>query len=160
MAESKEKTTSYGVLLLAQPGLLFMGHVTGMKIWDIPKGGADNAELPYDAARRETLEETGLVLPTSGLQDLGVLKYRSSKALHLFAARVDPESIDLSKCNCTSYFQHYLTKKDTKEIDAFKWVTFDSIAQHAAKNMIKVLTETLNLKELLNSAPNIEVGQA
>lgn len=55
--------------------------------WSIPKGEPDPGEPDLAAtARRETLEETGIVV-TGELVPLGMIKYqKSNKQVHAFAA--------------------------------------------------------------------------
>ncbi len=45
--------------------------------WSIPKGELDPEETPEQTARRETLEETGVV--AEGLEPLGSIQYKKSK---------------------------------------------------------------------------------
>jgi predicted NUDIX family NTP pyrophosphohydrolase len=53
--------------------------------WGIPKGSIDDGETPEAAARRETVEETGVVV-TGELVDLGHIDYtRSKKRVYCFA---------------------------------------------------------------------------
>ena len=53
--------------------------------WSIPKGLLDEGDTLESAARRETLEETGVVAPPS-LTALGFIQYKKSrKRVHAFA---------------------------------------------------------------------------
>lgn len=55
------------------------------KPWSIPKGLPEPGESPEAAARRETLEETGIAAPAD-LVDLGTVRYRKSrKQIRCFA---------------------------------------------------------------------------
>lgn len=59
--------------------------------WSIPKGKPDPGETPEAAARRETLEETGVVagpLTPIGTVDL----VRSRKRIHAFAGPASPDA--------------------------------------------------------------------
>ena len=63
--------------------------------WGFPKGGIEEDELPEDAARRETWEETGVKV-TGDLVPLGHIDYtRSRKRIFGFAgpapADADPQ---------------------------------------------------------------------
>jgi predicted NUDIX family NTP pyrophosphohydrolase len=67
-------------ILLVHPA----GNYNRRAPWGIPKGQPNPDETLEDAARRETLEETGLV--AGALVDLGFVDYtRSKKRVHGFA---------------------------------------------------------------------------
>jgi predicted NUDIX family NTP pyrophosphohydrolase len=68
-------------ILLVHPA----GNYNRRAPWGIPKGGPDPDEPLEAAARRETLEETGLLIE-GPLVDLGHVDYtRSKKRVHAFA---------------------------------------------------------------------------
>ena len=70
-------------VLLVHPS----GNYNRQKPWSIPKGLPDEGETPEMAARRETLEETGVNV-TGPLVELGTIRYqKSGKLIHCFAAR-------------------------------------------------------------------------
>jgi predicted NUDIX family NTP pyrophosphohydrolase len=77
-------------VLLVHPS----GNYNRHKPWSIPKGLPDEGESLEDAARRETLEETGL---TAGpLEPLGSIAYtKSRKQVHAFAG---PAPAGLPRC--------------------------------------------------------------
>jgi len=51
-----------GIVLINQEGLVFIGERRGVagNNWQMPQGGIDEGERPFDAAKRELQEETGV----------------------------------------------------------------------------------------------------
>ena len=133
---------SCGIVLLSDRAEIFLGHATGSSRWDIPKGGIEPDETPLDAALRETREEAGLDLSSYKLQDLGRLKYRPEKDLHLFMLRLPRSAVDPSTCVCTSSFRT-MTGKLVLEMDRFAWVPLEQVAKHCASAMCSVLANVL-----------------
>jgi putative (di)nucleoside polyphosphate hydrolase len=135
--------TSCGIIILNEQNEIFMGHVTGQKYHDIPKGMLEENETPITCALRETEEETGLVLQSDKLVDLGLLDYNREKKLHLFLYTTYKANIDLDKCVCNSYFEHFYTKKLTPEVDSFHWINVEHIDASCAKSMTKLLLKLI-----------------
>jgi putative (di)nucleoside polyphosphate hydrolase len=130
---------SCGVVLVNRRDEVFVCHTTGTARWDLPKGLADPAEDPRDAAVREAWEEAGLRLPADALLDLGEFAYLPAKRLHLFALRVASDGVDIARCTCRSFFPHHHTGRPTPEADAWTWKPLDDLASWCGKNMTKVL---------------------
>lgn len=133
------KTTSYGTLIFNEHRQLLVAHVTGNSHWDIPKGGGDPGEPPIDSALRELREETGIVLPAHSLKELGHTPYILKKDLHLFMAHVKTSDIDITKCECSSYFPHHVTGELTKETDDFAWLDHANVTSYCAKGLALLL---------------------
>ena len=92
-------------VLLVHPS----GNYNRGKPWSIPKGEPDDGESLEAAARRETIEETGVV--PGDLQPLGSIVYQKSrKHVHCFAG---PAPADAAPC-CASW-----------EIDGAEFVSWD-----------------------------------
>ncbi|MBA3313974.1 MAG: NUDIX domain-containing protein [Planctomycetota bacterium] len=71
------------------------GNYNKKAAWSIPKGKPDPGEELEQAARRETLEETGVVAPES-LTPFGSIVYtKSRKQIHCFAGEV-PITVEAS----------------------------------------------------------------
>ena len=75
-------------VLLVHPS----GNYNRRAPWGIPKGLIDPGEASEQTARRETLEETGVVAGT--LQSLGEMTYTESrKRSECFAGEVSPDAV-------------------------------------------------------------------
>lgn len=49
-------------LIFDEDGAILLAHRRDMDVWDLPGGGAETGEAPWDAAVRETREEVGLTV--------------------------------------------------------------------------------------------------
>lgn len=92
MSEARGKLSSGTVIYREVDGTVEVllvhpsGNYNRRAPWGIPKGAPDPGEELEQTARRETLEETGLVIDGT-LVDLGHVDYtRSKKRVHAFAA--------------------------------------------------------------------------
>lgn len=148
--------TSCGVIILNEHNEILMGHVTGQKFNDIPKGLLDEGEYPLACALRECQEETSLVLQESRMLEIGLQPYNKEKNLHLFLYCVKKEEIDLSTLDCQSFFEHFYSKKMVPEVDSFSWVALSDVENQCAKSMGKLLTKlaTNNLLGYNNNYSN------
>jgi 8-oxo-dGTP pyrophosphatase MutT (NUDIX family) len=140
------KTTTHGILLLAESGELLLCHSTGNRFWDIPKGLADEGESSVAAAVREAREECGIAIDPAGLHPLGRFAYRPQKDLELHAALI--ERFDAAACVCTSSFVDRFGRT-RPEMDDFRWTPFAEVGARCAKRMAVVLTTLVSLPALL-----------
>jgi 8-oxo-dGTP pyrophosphatase MutT (NUDIX family) len=140
------KTTTHGILLLAESGELLLCHSTGNRFWDTPKGLAEAGESSAAAAVREAREECGIAIDSAALHPLGRFAYRPEKDLELHAALI--ERVDLAGCVCTSTFVDRFGRT-RPEMDDFRWTPFSEVGEHCAKSMALVLTTRLSLPSLL-----------
>ncbi|MFG6120121.1 NUDIX domain-containing protein [Thalassobacillus sp. B23F22_16] len=133
------KKLSAGLIL--SNGEMFLGcHSTGNWFYDLPKGEVGEEEDPRSTCVREVREETNLDIPKDKLVDLGVFDYNPKKGLHLFLLKVDklPNTAEMS---CSSCFIHRYTKKETPEVDGYKYIWFGEQENYMTKNMVKVINE-------------------
>jgi 8-oxo-dGTP pyrophosphatase MutT (NUDIX family) len=143
-----ERIVSCGVVILNSRGEVLLCHATETSHWDVPKGQADPGEPPLEAALRELVEETGIVLPASRLTDLGRFVYRRDKDLHLFAVRVDETEVRIEDCVCESYFPRRRDGVMIPEMDAYRWVDPVEVDQFASRSLSQLFQTTLSLAEL------------
>jgi len=67
------------------------GNYNRKALWGIPKGLVDTGEVPEQTARRETIEETGVV--AGELVDLSSIVYQKSrKRVHAFAGEAPADA--------------------------------------------------------------------
>ena len=65
-----------GVVLLNHEGLVFAGRRAGTAdAWQMPQGGIDEGETPFEAACRELVEETGIAETEAIAETEGWLTY-------------------------------------------------------------------------------------
>jgi 8-oxo-dGTP pyrophosphatase MutT (NUDIX family) len=149
--------TSCGIIIINEKEEIFMGHSTGNKFYDIPKGLLEENETPIDCALRECEEETSLKFKTSELNEIGLLPYNKEKNLHLFLVHTQKESIILENLVCNSFFEHHYTKKTVPEVDSFRWIPFSEIELNCAKSMGKLLLKLINEKTISISNKKIKL---
>ncbi|WP_321794470.1 NUDIX hydrolase [Caballeronia sp. J97] len=142
------RSVSCGVVILNGQGEVLLCHATETTHWDVPKGAADPGESPREAALRELVEETGIVLPAARLRDLGRFVYRRDKDLHLFAVRVSESEVKLENCVCESYFPRYSDGTMIPEMDAYRWVSPADVDQFASRSLARLFQTTLSLAAL------------
>lgn len=145
------RTVSCGVVILNAAGDVLLCHATETTHWDVPKGQADPGEAPRDAALRELMEETGIVLSEARLarlKDLGRFVYRRDKDLHLFAVRVSDTDVALENCVCESYFPRYSDGTMIPEMDAYRWVSPADVDRFASRSLARLFQTTISLADL------------
>jgi len=139
---------SCGLVLLNEDGDVLLAHATETRHWDIPKGAAEPGESCRDTALRETREETGLVLDSHALIELGRFPFRRDKELHLFATRLRRADVALDTLTCTSMFNSYHTGRLIPEMDAYRWATADEVPQYASQSLARLFAQTLTLASI------------
>lgn len=151
MQRERGRTTSCGVVILDRAGRVLLAHATETTHWDIPKGQSEPGETAQEAALRELVEETGIVLEPARLTELGRFAYRSDKDLYLFAARAVDDETDLSRCVCLSMFPRRTDGTMIPEMDAFRWTTPDEVDQYASRSLARLFRTRLSLADLHRS---------
>ncbi|KVE29274.1 NUDIX hydrolase [Burkholderia singularis] len=150
---ARPRTVSCGVVLLDSAGRVLLAHATDTTHWDIPKGQSEPGETEQQAALRELVEETGIVLAPGRLTDLGRFVYRPDKDLHLFAARAAAHETDLSRCVCTSMFPSRRDGSMIPEMDAFRWTEPGEVSAYASRSLARLFRTTLSLEQLHGRLP-------
>jgi 8-oxo-dGTP pyrophosphatase MutT (NUDIX family) len=128
--------TSCGVIV-GDGERILLGHATLSPRWDIPKGEAEPGEDFAAAAVRELREETGLVVPSKELAELGVHPYRRGKDLALFAWR-PRELPDPKRLVCASHFA-LPDGRLLPEFDRFGLFAWDEMEARVGKSLARLL---------------------
>ncbi|MFZ0161313.1 MAG: NUDIX domain-containing protein [Kineosporiaceae bacterium] len=106
---AKPRRFSAGIVLFRRTGgpqgegqaQILLGHMGGplwrrrdVGAWSIPKGGYEPDEDPFEAARREYVEEVGLPLPEGPFLPLGDVVQANNKLVSAWAVEGDLDPAD------------------------------------------------------------------
>jgi 8-oxo-dGTP pyrophosphatase MutT (NUDIX family) len=137
MSEKKKK--SAGVIITDGRSLI-LGHTTGTKRWDIPKGGIEGGETPLEGAIRELIEETGLIATENDLKYLGTFDYSPKKDLILYLWMVE-KMPNPDQMICTSIWNKGEDGPCQPELDSFAKCEWKFVKNFVNDNLYKVLCE-------------------
>jgi predicted NUDIX family NTP pyrophosphohydrolase len=113
-------------VLLVHPGGPFWAR-KDLGVWSIPKGEYEEGEDPLACALREFEEETGTVLPTSRLVDLGDVRQKSGKLVTAWAAEGDLDAETVSSNTFTMEWPPRSGRTaEFPEIDRARWFGVDA----------------------------------
>ncbi len=111
--------------------------------WTIFKGEMEPGEAPEAAARRETLEETGLAVEAA-LLPLGSVRQAGGKLVHAFAAEAD---LDPAAVRSNSFEIEWPPRSGRRqafpEIDRAAWL----VIEEAREKLVKAQTAFLDRLE-------------
>ena len=115
-------------VLLVKPGGPFWRN-KDKGAWQIPKGGIDPGEDAQTAARREALEELGVVL-SGTLQPLGDIRQAGGKLVTAFAIEQDLDAAAITSVTFamewpprSGRMQHF------PEVESARWLRLDQARQ-------------------------------
>jgi len=111
-------------VLLVKPGGPFWRN-KDQGAWQIPKGGLADGEEPEAAARREALEELGVVV-SGALEPLGEIRQAGGKRVTAFAVEQD---LDADAIASNTFELEWPPKSGRKqsfpEVESARWLTID-----------------------------------
>ena len=136
--------TSVG-LILTDGSKFLVCHSTNNKFYDLPKGMAEKDEKYIDTCVREVWEETGLVIDSKKLLDLGKYEYMSSKDLYLYIIKYN-ELPSIENLFCNSKFKMY--GREFPECDGYKYIAYNEIDLYMTKQMSKTLKYCLTVNNI------------
>jgi 8-oxo-dGTP pyrophosphatase MutT (NUDIX family) len=132
------KQLTCGILIYVKDQVLLC-HSTGNTHWDIPKGIKEEFESPLEAAIRETVEETGLLVNKLALKDLGQHSLNKRKNIHLF--KLELSSLNLNKLKCTSMVERE-NEQPFPEVDGYQLFNKENVLNKVSKSLKKLLIST------------------
>lgn len=144
---------SAGIFLLNKENKFLVEHPTNHdpNFWSIPKGMLNKDEDPFDAAKRETYEETALDIDKINYTVVGelptIIFKTKKKSVKIFVLRTTDDLYNFP-FRCDSMVEYVNYKKidiQFPEVDDFKWITIEEgynvlhESQVIALDMIKEL---------------------
>jgi predicted NUDIX family NTP pyrophosphohydrolase len=123
---------------------VLIGHMGGpfwarkdAAAWSVPKGALEGDEAPMAAAVREFQEETGIAPPPPPYADLGTVRQRSGKTVHLFAVEAE---VDVAAFR-PGVFAMTLRGRtfDVPELDRLAWVAVDEARRRLVVGQVPFL---------------------
>ena len=107
--------------------------------WDLPKGEMNEGEHPIEAALRETMEETGLILSKTDLTEIGFFEYTPYKNLWLFL--YNPKILPCTKgMSCSTYFKHR-SGRLLLEVTGYRYIPYSRIHNFFYPSICNVLEQ-------------------
>jgi 8-oxo-dGTP diphosphatase len=100
----------------------------GDLLWALPGGAIEAGETPEEAAVRETVEETGLVVA----------------AMKVLGERVHPKTHRTMSYTACEVLQGEAKVADAEELDAVAWVTLAEIPEYVPYGLFEPVQEYLN----------------
>jgi 8-oxo-dGTP pyrophosphatase MutT (NUDIX family) len=129
---NEEAKLSCGIVIARQNGdewltLLLRAYHT----WDFPKGICEEGELPFDAAKREVEEESGIVelLFDWGDRCIETGPYNKGKVARYYLARTSQEEVEMG-------ISPELGRPEHSE---YQWVSFDEAYDLTAPRVREVV---------------------
>ena len=132
---------SAGILIENDRDEILLGHATGNKHWEIPKGKYDKSDLVLiNTALRETQEETGLVFSKDNLILIASCYFNSEKNMTLYKLnfKIPYDAVSLDRLRCSSKVKR-AKYKQFPEIDDYRWFQKKEVLNYVSKAMYKFL---------------------
>ena len=135
-------------VLIAHPGGPFFAKKDNGN-WSIPKGLYEDDEDPFETAKREYEEEIGVPPPSGPYLELGEIKRKDGKTIHVWAAE---GNFDESKVKSNIFEMEWPPRsgkmQEFPEIDKALWFDINSASlklQPVQVEFLKRLAEQLNV---------------
>ena len=134
-------------VLLVHPGGPFWAKKDD-GAWQIPKGGYEEGEQPFEAALRELEEEIGLSLEDPELIDLGDLKQKGGKLVQVWATEQD---FDIRTLRSQTFPQEWPPRSgrmaEFPEVDRAAWFSIQTAKRKILSSQSPFLDRLLQMLE-------------
>ena len=130
MTETTTDKPALSMAVVTNEGKLLMirrREREGDLLWALPGGAIEPGEAPEDAAVRETVEETGLVVTS----------------IKLLGERVHPKTHRTMSYTACEVVHGEAQVADEDELDAVAWVTLDEIPKYVPYGLYQPVQEYL-----------------
>lgn len=142
-----------GIFFINNDNCLLVGHPTNHDFWSIPKGKLENTETSFEAAIRETWEESNVSIPLNCIKyELDTIKYKHGrkklKPFVIFEKENTNVKSEEFKLKCNSYVE--LDAKwnaGLPEMDDFKWVSIEEAKTILHYTQVKCLNKIIEIIE-------------
>jgi 8-oxo-dGTP diphosphatase len=131
MTETTTEKPPLSMAVVVSEGKLLMirrREREGDLLWALPGGAIETGETPEEAAVRETVEETGLVVA----------------AMKVLGERVHPKTHRTMSYTACEVLQGEAKVADADELDAVAWVTLDEIPDKVPYGLFGPVQEYLD----------------
>jgi predicted NUDIX family NTP pyrophosphohydrolase len=130
-------------VLLVHPGGPFWAKKDD-GVWSIPKGEFEDDEDPFDVARREFQEETGMAPPVGEFIPLQPVRQPGGKTVHAWAVKGDFDPAAL-KSNTFSmeWPPRSRRQQEFPEVDRAAWLSIPLAKRKILKGQMPILVELL-----------------
>ena len=138
-----------GLIIINNDNKILIGHPTNhsQTVWSIPKGGIEKNETPYDAAVRETYEETNVDFRGKKIKFIELTEqYYDNKKKSLITFIVKEEDNDFIlndiKLKCNSKVPKTSSwNAGLYEMDDFRYVSFKEAKELLHYTQVKAIEE-------------------
>lgn len=127
-------------VIFYRDGQILLGHATGQKHWDLPKGKQEIGESFAEAAARECKEEIGFDVDINDLHYISEVPYVRGKRLVVFFSSSRKPAISELYCDSTFTNSHGIERP---EIDEFRYVDIEDIPLYCTERMCKSIKEAV-----------------
>ena len=127
--------------LMCTPGGPYWEH---KYLWSFPKGHIEVNETPIEAAIREFIEETSIIINNNDdVNYIDLVKQNSNKKVYVFAKRYSGEKLENMHSNTATSLYHgnYIIYPEVKE---YRWMTIHELEKDGMQCYIPIYQKIID----------------